>query len=182
MAVMDRIEHRIPLSEGVSASVADDGVLSVNGPNGALTRGFVDRTIGVSIDGGEIVVAADLPRRKQKALAGTWAAHIRNMVMGVTDGFTYKLKAVYSHFPMNIKVESDKMTVSNYFGERVPRVADFLWPNDVKVRMEGKQDIIVSGVDKEKVGQTAAIIERTCTVRRRDRRVFQDGIYIVEKA
>ena len=49
------------------------------------------------------------------------------------------------------------------------------------VRVENKTDVIVSGIDKEAVGQTAANIERSTTVKNRDRRVFQDGIYRVAK-
>ena len=104
----------------------------------------------------------NLPRRKEKALAGTWAAHLNNMARGLNSGFEYKLKAVYSHFPMTIKVQGNEMTITNLFGEKVPRVAALPWsPADV--------------------GQTAANIERSCHIKKRDRRVFQDGIYIVSK-
>jgi large subunit ribosomal protein L6 len=104
------------------------------------------------------------------------------MVTGVTDGFEYRLKAVYSHFPMALSVNGDIFQINNLFGEKVPRQADLKWtPKDVQVRVENKVDVIVTGADREKVGQTAAIIERACRIRRRDRRVFQDGIYIVQK-
>ena len=53
---------------------------------------------------------------------------------------------------------------------------------DVEVEVKNKVDVIVTGADIEKVGQTAANIERACRIRKRDRRVFQDGIYIVAKA
>ncbi len=105
------------------------------------------------------------------------------MVKGVDIGFTYRLKAVYSHFPMTIKIEGNQMSITNLFGEKVPRIAPLPWsPDDVKVEVKNKVDVIVSGVDIEKVGQTAANIERACRIRKRDRRVFQDGIYIVAKA
>ena len=122
-------------------------------------------------------------RTKEKALAGTWAAHLRNMVKGVDEGFTYKLKAVYSHFPMTISVNGNEMLITNLFGEKVPRRAKLPWsPAQVEVEVKGKTEVFVRGADIEKVGQTAANIERACRIRRRDRRVFQDGIYIVEKA
>ena len=54
-------------------------------------------------------------------------------------------------------------------------------PSEVQVKVENKSDVFVSGVDREKVGQTAAIIEKACRIRGRDRRIFQDGIYIVSK-
>ena len=102
------------------------------------------------------------------------------MVKGVTDGFTYTLKALYSHFPMTLAVQGNQLIVNNYFGERVPRSANILAGVDVKV--QNKTEIVVSGIDKEAVGQTAANIERSTTVKKRDRRVFQDGIYLIEKA
>ena len=67
-------------------------------------------------------------------------------------------------------------------GEKVPRVAALPWtPADVQVKIENKSDVVVSGADREKVGQTAANIERACKVKKRDPRVFQDGIYIISK-
>ena len=104
------------------------------------------------------------------------------MVRGINSGFEYRLKAVYSHFPMTLKVDGNIMTITNLFGEKVPRSANLPWtPSEVQVRVENKVDVIVTGADREKVGQTAANIERACKIRKRDRRVFQDGIYIVSK-
>jgi large subunit ribosomal protein L6 len=97
------------------------------------------------------------------------------MVKGVTDGFTLNLKAFYSHFPMTMQANGDTFTVNNYFGERVPRTAKIL--DNVEVKVSNKTEITVTGIDKEAVGQTAANIERCTTVKNRDRRVFQDGIY-----
>ena len=103
------------------------------------------------------------------------------MVRGVEEGFEYKLQAVYSHFPMTLKVEGNKMVINNLFGEKVPRVAKLPWsPSDVEVKVENKTDVTVSGVDREKVGQTAKYRARLQD-KKRDRRVFQDGIYIVSK-
>jgi len=178
MVKLDRIEHGVELAEGVSASL-DGANVTIDGPNGSLTREFRHQRVHILQDGSGLIIRCDLPRRKEKAIAGTWAAHLRNMVKGVTDGFTYTLKAFYSHFPMTIKVESNELVVNNYFGERVPRRAALLPGVDVKV--QNKVEIVVSGADKEKVGQTAANIERCATVKQRDRRVFQDGIYLLEK-
>ena len=178
MAKLDRIEHTIELPEGVSASL--DGItLKVNGPNGNLEREYHSSTLKLMVESDKIVVQVDLPRRKDKALAGTWNAHINNMVKGVTSGFTYNLKALYSHFPMTLKQEGNELVVNNYFGERVPRRAKIL--PGVKVEIKNKVELVVSGIDKELVGQTAANIERCATVKNRDRRVFQDGIYLLSK-
>lgn len=178
MVKLDRIEHTIELPEGVSASL--DGItLKVNGPNGNLEREYHSSTLKIMVESDKIIVQVDLPRRKDKALAGTWNAHINNMVKGVTSGFTYNLKALYSHFPMTLKQEGNELVVNNYFGERVPRRAKIL--PGVKVEIKNKVELVVSGIDKELVGQTAANIERCATVKNRDRRVFQDGIYLLSK-
>lgn len=178
MVKLDRIEHTIELPEGVSASL--DGItLKVNGPNGSLEREYHSSNLKIMVESDKIIVQVDLPRRKDKALAGTWNAHINNMVKGVTSGFTYNLKALYSHFPMTLKQEGNELVVNNYFGERVPRRAKIL--PGVKVEIKNKVEIVVSGIDKELVGQTAANIERCATVKNRDRRVFQDGIYLLSK-
>ncbi|MBT4059154.1 MAG: 50S ribosomal protein L6 [Euryarchaeota archaeon] len=181
MVKLDQIVHKISLTEGVEASLDGDS-LTLTGSNGSMSREFWHSKVNVSIQGDNVVVQCELPRRKEKALCGTWRAHINNMVKGVTDGFEYRLKAVYSHFPMTLAVNGSSFEIKNLFGEKVPRVADLKWtPSEVQVKVENKSDVIVSGVDREKVGQTAAIIERACKIRHRDRRIFQDGVYIVSK-
>lgn len=179
MVKLDRIEHSVTIPEGVTANVSEDGVVTITGPKGSLNRSFQSDVINLLEDGNGLIVRVDLPRRKQRALAGTWNAHLNNMVKGVTDGFTYNLKAFYSHFPMTMAVKGDTFTVNNYFGERVPRTAKIL--NNVDVKVSNKTEITVTGIDKEAVGQTAANIERCTTVKNRDRRVFQDGIYLLNK-
>ena len=181
MPKLDKISHSIKLPEGVSATI-DGHNVTVAKDGKSLPREFRHPSVEVrdSADGMEVFV--NLPRRKEKALAGTWAAHLNNMVRGVDSGFEYKLKAVYSHFPMTIKVQGNEMTITNLFGEKVPRVAALPWsPADVEVKVANKTDVTVIGADREKVGQTAANIERACRIKKRDRRVFQDGIYIVSK-
>ena len=178
MVKLDRIEHAVELPDGVSASI-DDGNVTITGPKGSLSRDFISSRHDIFHEGDILLVRIDVPRRKERALAGTWNAHLNNMVRGVTEGFTYHLKAFYSHFPMTLAVNGDIFNVNNYFGERVPRAAKIL--NGVNVKVSNKTEITVSGIDKEAVGQTAANIERCTTIKNRDRRVFQDGIYLLNK-
>jgi large subunit ribosomal protein L6 len=179
MVKLDRIEHFVTIPEDVTATLSEDGVVTINGPKGTLTRTFVSTSSKLYQEGGGIIIRVDMPRRKQRALAGTWNAHLNNMVKGVTQGFTYQLKALYSHFPMTMAVEGNTFVVNNYFGERVPRTSDIL--PGVEVKVSNKVEVTVTGIDKESVGQTAANIERSTTVKNRDRRVFQDGIYLIHK-
>ena len=179
MVKLDRVEHTVEIPEGVTASI-DGDMVTITGPKGSVSRDFVSGRHDIFQEGGALIVRVDIPRRKERALAGTWNAHLNNMVKGVTDGFTYTLKALYSHFPMTLAVKGNQLIVNNYFGERVPRSAAIL--NGVEVKVQNKTEVVVSGIDKEAVGQTAANIERSTTVKKRDRRVFQDGIYLIEKA
>ena len=181
MPKLAHISHSIALPEGASASI-DGDVVTISKDGQSLSREFRHHKVEVRTDEGALEVFINLPRRSDKALAGTWAAHLRNMVRGVDEGFEYRLKAVFSHFPMSLKVDGKQFTINNLFGEKVPRVAALPWsPAEVEVRVENKTDVVVKGADREKVGQTAANIESACKIKKRDRRVFQDGIYIVSK-
>ena len=111
-------------------------------------------------------------------MIGTICAHINNMMKGVSKGFTYKLKIVYAHFPISVKVEGDKILIENFLGERAPRVAKIV--GNTKVFVKG-DDVIVQGINIEEVGQTAANIEQATRIKNKDPRKFLDGIYIYEK-
>ena len=180
MPIADSIQHAVPLPEGISATMEGD-TLCVQGPNGSLKREFASRTVSMSINNSNIIIKADLPRKADKALAGTWKAHSTNMVHGAQQDFEYRLKAVYSHFPMTLEASdsNDTFTVKNYYGEKVPRTTPIL-PQS-KVTVVNRLEVIVTSSDKEVAGQMAANIERLCGVGQRDRRVFQDGIYITSK-
>jgi|TARA_B110000495_G_C22862360_1_gene502873 large subunit ribosomal protein L6 len=181
MVTVDHIAHKISLPDGVSVTISDS-LVTISKGGSSLSRDFNHPKIEVINSDNKLTVFCNLPRRAEKALAGTWAAHLKNMVNGIEQGFEYHLKAVYSHFPMTLKVQGNVLTVTNLFGEKVPRVAKLPWsPGEVEVKVSNKTDVVVKGIDKEKVGQTAANIERSCKIRNRDRRVFQDGIYITSK-
>lgn len=180
MPIAESIQHAIVMPEGVSATMEDEN-LCVQGPNASLKRGFSSRTVSMYIEDSQIVIKADLPRKIDKALAGTWKAHTTNMVHGVQQDFEYRLKAVYSHFPMTLDANGPNGTfmVKNYYGEKVPRTTPIL--PGAKVTVMNRLEVIVTSADKEVAGQMAANIERLCGVGQRDRRVFQDGIYITSK-
>ena len=100
------------------------------------------------------------------------------MIIGVTNGFEYKMKIVYSHFPVKTTVKGDMFVIENFLGEKHPRRADIL--GDTKIKVKG-DEVILTGHNKENVGQTAANIEQVTKIKGYDPRVFQDGIYIVQK-
>ena len=100
------------------------------------------------------------------------------MIAGCQQPFVYKLKVCSGHFPITVKKEGEKIFISNFLGEKIPRVSPILPHVDVKI---DKDIIIVSSSDREAAGQTAANLERATYITKRDRRVFQDGCYITEK-
>lgn len=179
MAKTVYVAKEVEIPEGVQVQV--EGMkIKVSGPKGEVERDFSHaRGISIKVEGNTVLVEAFFADRERKALVGTIAAHIRNMITGVTKGYRYKLKIIYSHFPISVKVQDGKVIIENFLGERAPRVAKVASPR-VTVKVQG-EDIIVEGIDVEEVGQTAANIELAAKVRDFDRRVFVDGIYIYEK-
>lgn len=155
-----------------------DNKVKVSGTKGQLEKSFALIDIKIEKTDNKIKVSSESERRKMKALVGTVLAHIRNMITGVTKGYIYKLKVVFSHFPITVKVEGDRVLIQNFLGERTPRVARIV--GQVKVEVKG-QDIIVSGIDLESVGLTSSNIEQACRIVGYDRRRFPDGIFLVSK-
>ena len=152
--------------------------LTVSGPKGDLKRDFIHPKLKIDVQGEYVSVYCEFPRKAEKALVGTWASHINNMIKGVTEGFEYQMKLVYSHFPVKISVKGNTFMIENFLGEKKPRTAKIL--DGVKVNIE-KDIVRVSSIDKEKAGQTAANIEKATRIKGYDTRVFQDGIYIIKK-
>ncbi|MEM1516148.1 MAG: 50S ribosomal protein L6 [Thermofilum sp.] len=150
-----RVVRRIEVPQGVSVKVEGKRVV-VSGPLGSVEKDFSHaKNILVKLEDGAVVVETFNATKKDYALVSTLAAHIENMIEGVTKGYRYKLKIVYAHFPMNVKVENNRVVIENFLGERGKRYATVL--PGVKVKVE-KEEIIVEGVDKDAVAQTAANI------------------------
>ena len=167
----------VEMPEGVEVRQAASSV-SVRGPKGELSRDFGHPMVKAEVKGSTISFITGDERKKNSALLGTFAAHVKNMATGVTSGWECRLKAVYSHFPMKVAVEGGNVVIQNFMGERSPRKSGIVGKTRVEVR---KDEITVTGIDKEDVGQTAANIEQVTKVTKYDRRIFQDGIYITQK-
>ena len=177
MARIPDIKKEITIPEGIKATIINN-ILTINGEKGSLSREFTHPKIQIKIKDNTIALVCKNPRKKQKALFGTFIAHINNMIKGTTKGFEYKMKTVFSHFPIKLSVEGKDFIIQNFLGERASRKALIL--EGVNVDIEG-DDVTVHGIDIEKVGQTVANIERATLVRNRDVRVFQDGVYRTSK-
>lgn len=171
------ITDEVTLPKGVTAQITN-GVLTVKGEKGEIQKKLLIKGIDVNIKD-SITFEAKNATMLQKKTLFTAAAHTRNMVVGVSEGFTYKLKICSGHFPMSVALKGNKFEVKNFIGEKVPRVIIVKEGADVKIDGEA---ITVSGINREIVGQVAADIEQLTRRPGFDTRIFQDGIFIVEKA
>jgi large subunit ribosomal protein L6 len=174
---LPEISKTIRVPDGVEVNVEGRKV-TVKGAKGTLTRDFSYVPISLEGDGKTVRVWAEWPRKKEASLVGTIYSHIQNMITGVEKGFSYKLKIVFSHFPMSVKVQGKTVVIENFTGERRARRVKIVGDVQVKVQSE---DVIVEGLNLENVSQTAANIEQATKVKKKDPRVFLDGIYVYER-
>ncbi|WP_416840802.1 50S ribosomal protein L6 [Haloferax sp. DFSO52] len=172
---MSRIEIEIP--DEVTAEV-DNLELTVEGPNGSVTKRLWYPNISVSAEDGSVVIETDVDNAKTNATIGTFESHVNNMLYGVTEGWEYQMEVHYAHFPMQVNVEGDEVVIKNFLGEKSPRRAQVR--GDTQVQVDG-EEVTLSGPNKEDVGQTAADIEQLTRVTDKDTRVFTDGVYITQK-
>jgi len=175
--MVKEIARQVEIPEGVAVSV-DGQTVAVKGPKGEVSRRLSYPGIEIRREDSRLVVNTRLDRKKQRAMVGTLAAHVSNMITGVTKGYEYRMKVVYSHFPIQLKAAAGELVINNFLGERKARSARVLPGTTVEI---GKDEVVVSGTNKESVGQTMANIEQATRVHGFDIRVFQDGIYLVEK-
>lgn len=168
----------VELPAEVSASLKE-GVLSVKGPKGETAKKLGAPSIKITVEGNQILMKADDGSKRQKRIMNTFKAHIKNMMAGVQKPHQYRLKICSGHFPMNVSISGDQLLVKNFLGEKSPRTLKL--KKGVAVKVEGDV-LVVESSDKDLAGQMASDIELLTAKRNRDLRVFQDGIYMIEKA
>ncbi|TRO51410.1 50S ribosomal protein L6 [Candidatus Bathyarchaeota archaeon] len=175
---LPEISRTIQVPDGVEVTIERRKV-TVKGAKGILTRDFSYVPIFLETTEEKTVrIWAEWPRKKEASLVGTIYSHIQNMITGVEKGFLYKLKIVFSHFPISVKIQDKVVLIENFTGERRPRKAKII--GDVRVKVES-EDVTVEGINLENVSQTAANIEQATKVRNKDPRVFLDGLYVYER-
>ena len=173
----ETMTKKIRLPKEVSALIQEGNKVTLKGPKGELSRTFKTFRVKLSNEGNVITLTGS-PNNKQTGMfIETICAHLRNMAEGLVYGYVYKMKIVYSHFPMSIVVEKNIVNIKNFLGEKFPRKAKIV--GDTKVEAKG-QEVIVSGIDKDAVGQTASNLEQKSKVKGKDIRRYQDGVYLIE--
>ena len=150
--------------------------LTVEGPKGSVCKKFNAPKITLSVEGGRIALRSSRNTKRERQRLGTFRSHIKNMICGVTEGHSRKMKICSSHFPMTVTVSGNDFSVKNFFGEKTPRQIKI--PDGVEVKVNGA-DLEISGCDKELVGRMVSLIEHLTKRTSFDRRIFQDGIVAV---
>jgi large subunit ribosomal protein L6 len=171
------IKETVQLPSGVSAAMQGNAI-HLKGPKGEQTRNVATKRVQIKVEGNHIIIESKNATKNDKCILETNTAHIRNMVRGVHTGHVYKLKICSGHFPMSVALKGNDFVVTNFIGEKVPRKLAI--KPGVKVNIAGT-DITVESHSKELAGGQAAAIELLTRRPGFDSRVFQDGIYIVEK-
>ena len=174
-------KDELEIPESVEVILEGGHHIKVKGPKGVITKDFSHiRGIKVSIEDNKIIFSTSFPKRGTLALIKTIVSIINNLIVGVQTNYKYVSKVCYSHFPCSVKVDEKNkiLFVENFLGERAPRKANY--PNNVKIEVDG-EDVYFIGPDKEALGQAAANIKRACRIRKKDPRVFQDGVYLYKK-
>ena len=169
--------RKVKIPEGVKVQI-EGTTLRVTGPKGQLERSVRFPQLTVTCDGKEVTIATESRRKGIVSMVGTIEAHTKNMCKGVLNGFEYRMKVVYSHFPIQLKLSGNRLEINNFLGEKKARYAQIETGVTAKV---GTDEIILTGINRELVGNSAANIEHATHIRNRDPRVFQDGIFIVQR-
>lgn len=156
-----------------------ENLITTKGTFGSVQKDFTKMPAIIDLQDNKITIKSRGNRKKDFALVNTLQSVINNMIKGSSQGFTYRLKIVFAHFPISIKIKGKDIVVENFFGERSPRTSKIIG-NDTKVSVEG-EDIIVKGPNIENVSQTAANLELATRIKNKDSRVFLDGVYIYSK-
>lgn len=172
------IAYEITIPETVKVETAQNTV-TITGPKGTVVKKMPSRRVSVEMAGDVLKINAIRATQREKKLANTYRAHITHMIVGVLEGHTYKLKICSGHFPMSAALKGGIFEVKNFLGETKPRTVKIKQGANVKVEGE---IITIDAPNKELAGQIAADIEQLTRITNRDRRIFQDGIYIIEKS
>ncbi|EMR09521.1 hypothetical protein PNEG_02107 [Pneumocystis murina B123] len=156
-------------------------VVRVTGPRGFLKQNFQHINIDIrKIQANRIRLIIWHGGKKHVACLRTIRSLINNMIIGVTQGYRYKMRFVYAHFPINVSIgeEGKLIEIRNFLGEKVVRRVNMLEGVKVELSKSQKDEIILEGICLENVSQSAASIQQICNVRNKDIRKFLDGIYV----
>jgi len=172
-----KISEQIEIPSGITCEVSNK-ILKCKKDGVELSKKIAAPCLNTSLKENKIFLECSAGNKNDFKTIKSYIAHIKNMFSGLEKEYVYKLESCNVHFPMTLKVEGSKVMISNFLGEKTPRFAQI--SPGVKVDIKG-QKITVTSPDKDLAGQTAANLEKATKIKNRDRRIFQDGIYLVER-
>merc|ERR1711991_1226152 len=107
---------------------------------------------------------------KELACIRTVCSHVTNMMVGVTKGYRHKMRSVYAHFPINCAITESGTVIDirNFLGEKFVRQVKMLPGVTVRPSEKQKDELILEGNDLELVSRSAALIQQSTTVKRKD--------------
>ena len=176
------IEQEISAEVEAPASVMikkEDNVIQVKGTLGTVKKDFTKLPATVTVQGNKVTIKPYGTRKRDLAVTNTARSLIAAMIKGVEKGYTYKLKIIFAHFPISVKVKGKELHVENFYGERSARISKIVG-DATKVSVVG-EDVVIQGPSLENVSQTAANIELSTKTKGKDQRVFLDGLYVYSK-
>ncbi len=173
---VEKLQEVVIIPEGVKVTQKKN-MLEFVGPLGKTFKSFRSIPVKIEIVEGKIILKAMSSRKKDYSILHTARSIIRNICEGLVTGYTIKMKVVFAHFPITVKVDGKKILVENFQGERAPRITKIV--GNTKVIPKG-EDVVLTGEVWTDITQTAANIELKTRVKNKDHRVFLDGIYIYD--
>ena len=153
-------------------------MLYFQGPLGKTYKNFRHIPVNIEVRDGKIILKSQGYRKKDYSILHTARSIIRNICEGLIVGYTIKMKIVFAHFPITVKVQEKNILIENFQGERSARITRII--GNTKVVPKG-EDVILTGEVLNDITQTAANIELRSKVKDKDHRVFLDGVYVYEK-
>ncbi len=154
-------------------------VIEVKGTLGTVKKDFTKLPATVTVQGNKVTIKPYGTRKRDLAVTNTARSLIAAMIKGVEKGYTYKLKIIFAHFPISVKVKGKELHVENFYGERSARISKIVG-DATKVSVVG-EDVVIQGPSLANVSQTAANIELSTKTKGKDQRVFLDGLYVYSK-
>lgn len=172
-----QIQEVIEVPFGIQIEI-ENKLLKIKKDNLNIER-KIKGNFNIKLEGSKIILSNTKSTKKEKRNIKSNAAHIRNLLNGLNKKYIYRLQVCFVHFPVTISLQGKELVIKNFLGEKRERRAKILDNVDVKI---DKEFIKLESYDKEAAGQTAANIETSTKIRKKDRRIFQDGIFITEKS
>jgi large subunit ribosomal protein L6 len=161
----------VNIPSDVSASL-EKNIISMKGPKGSVKKELKVHGVEMSLKDGKMEVDG-----KNTIVINTIKRQVLKMIEGCTKGFSSRMIIRYSHFPIKVSVKGNLFIIDNFGGEKLQRKANII--GDTKIRISG-QELDIDGPSLDDVSQTVANIRQKTKTKKKDSRVFQDGIYLIE--